>query len=84
MAVTSDSDMVDYLDRRVHQRRIDLPKDCASDDQHVVEACINAEINIIGEPSIVLMRGSAVRAKPGFNADFKYVIDLDYVLSLLD
>lgn len=84
MAVTSDSDVVDYLDRRVHRRRINLPKDRASQKQQVVEACIEAGTNVIGEPSIVLMRGSAVRAKAGFNADFKYVIDLDYVLSLLD
>jgi hypothetical protein len=32
----------------------------------------------------VFLRGSAVRQQGGFNADFKYVIDLDYVLALLD
>jgi glycosyltransferase involved in cell wall biosynthesis len=84
VALTSDSDVVDYLDRLVYRRRVNLPKDRSVSKQQVVEACIAAGTNVVGEPSIVLMRGSAVRSKGGFNADFKYVIDLDYVLSLLD
>lgn len=51
--------------------------------QEIVQGCLRAGTNLVGECCGVLVRSHAARATGGFNGRIPYVIDLDYWVRLL-
>lgn len=50
----------------------------------VARACALRGSNLLGEPSALLMRSSAVKVTGGFDASIPYLVDLDYGLRLME
>jgi len=78
------SDIIDDVGLKVYTRKQELIVNLSLSKSIVLDACIRKGTNVIGEPSGLFFRSSAVRLAGIYNNNYKYAIDLEYSLRLLD
>ena len=81
---TSDSYVIDESGKNIFFRKIPLIHDKQLLKSDVVNCCIKYATNIVGEPSILLMRHAAVKKAGIYDINYEYAIDLDFSLRVLD